>query len=95
MKRFHVPRCRLREAREQLGQIANVCGTPMYRADRLSDLDGVYEQVVRDLSTVYSIGYSPTNKSLDGKWRSVEVHVDQTVRSFCPHQTRLLREIRS
>ena len=43
------------------------------KPQRLSDLDGVYAQVVRDLSTVYSIGYSPTNKSLDGKWRSVEV----------------------
>ena len=47
----------------------------MYRAARLSDLDAVYAQVVRDLSTVYSIGYRPTNKALDGKWRSVEVHL--------------------
>ena len=62
-------------AREQLGQIASACGTPMYRAARLTDLDTVYAQVVRDLSTVYSIGYRPTNKTLDGKWRSVEVHL--------------------
>jgi len=62
-------------AREQLGRIAGVCGTPLYRAARLSDLDTVYAQVVRDLSTVYSIGYQPTNKSLDGKWRSVEVRL--------------------
>lgn len=62
-------------AREQLGQIASVCGTPFYRASRLSDLDTVYAQVVRDLSTVYSIGYRPTNRSLDGKWRSVDVHL--------------------
>ena len=45
------------------------------RAAKLSDLDAVYAQVVRDLSTVYSIGYSPSNKSLDGKWRSVEVQL--------------------
>ena len=62
-------------AREQLAQIANTCGTPMYKAARLSDLDQVYAQVVRDLSTVYSIGYRPTNKALDGKWRSVEVRL--------------------
>jgi VWFA-related protein len=62
-------------AREQLAQIANTCGTPLYKAMRLSDLDQVYAQVVRDLSTVYSIGYSPTNKALDGKWRSVEVRL--------------------
>lgn len=73
VKRYHVPREAYAQAREQLGQIANVCGTPMYKAARLSDLDVVYAQVVRDLSTVYSIGYRPTNRSLDGKWRALEV----------------------
>ena len=73
VKRYHVPRAAYAQAREQLGQIANVCGTPLYKAAKLSDLDTVYAQVVRDLSTVYSIGYRPTNRSLDGKWRSVEV----------------------
>jgi Ca-activated chloride channel homolog len=75
VKRFHVPRAAYAQAREQLGLIAGACGTPMYRAARLSDLDEVYEQVVRDLSTVYSIGYRPTNKTLDGKWRSVQVQL--------------------
>lgn len=73
VKRYHLPRAAYAQAREQLGQIANVCGTPLYTAAKLSDLDTVYAQVVRDLSTVYSIGYQPTNRSLDGKWRSVEV----------------------
>jgi VWFA-related protein len=73
VKRYHVPRAAYAQAREQLAQIAGVCGTPMYRASRLEDLEAVYAQVVRDLSTVYSIGYRPTNKSLDGKWRAVEV----------------------
>ena len=75
VKKFHYPREAYATAREQLGQIANACGTPMYRAARLSDLDSVYAQVVRDLSTVYSIGYRPTNKALDGKWRAVEVYL--------------------
>jgi len=73
VKRYHVPRAAYAQAREQLGQIANVCGTPLYQAAKLSDLDTVYAQVMRDLSTVYSIGYRPSNRSLDGKWRSVEV----------------------
>jgi VWFA-related protein len=75
VKRYSYPRAAYATAREQLGQIASACGTPMYRAARLSDLDTVYAQVVRDLSTVYSIGYRPTNKTLDGKWRSVEVRL--------------------
>ena len=75
VKRYNVPRAAYALAREHLGQIANVCGTQMYKAAQLSDLDEVYAQVVRDLSTVYSIGYRPTNKALDGKWRNVEVHL--------------------
>ena len=75
VKRYHVPRAAYAQARAQLSQMAVVCGTPMYQARQLSDLDAVYAQVVRDLSTVYSIGYRPTNKTLDGKWRSVEVHL--------------------
>jgi VWFA-related protein len=71
--KFHGPAAAYAQAREQLGMIAHVCGTPMYRAAQLTDLEAVYAQVVRDLSTVYSIGYRPTNKTLDGKWRAVEV----------------------
>lgn len=72
-----VPRAAYAMAREQLGSIATACGTPMYQAAKLKDLDKVYEQVVRDLSTVYSIGYRPSNKTLDGKWRAVEVQVQR------------------
>lgn len=75
VKRFHVPRAAYAQAREQLGLIAGACGTPLYRAARLSDLEEVYAQVIRDLSTVYSIGYRPSNKTLDGKWRSVQVQL--------------------
>jgi len=77
VKNHHIPRAAYSLAREQLAQIAAACGTPMYRAAKVKDLDQVYAQVVRDLSTVYSIGYRPTNKSLDGKWRSVQVQLVQ------------------
>lgn len=76
VKRYHVPRAAYAQAREQLGQLASLCGTTLYRAAKLSDLDRVYARVVRDLSTVYSIGYSPSNKALDGRWRSVEVQLN-------------------
>ena len=75
VKRYHVPRAAYAQARQQLSLIATACGTTLYRAAKLKDLDTVYPQVVRDLSTVYSIGYRPSNKSLDGKWRSVEVQL--------------------
>jgi Ca-activated chloride channel family protein len=77
VKNHRQPRAAYALAREQLGLIASACATPMYRAAKLSDLDKVYEQVVHDLSTVYSIGYRPSNRALDGKWRSVEVRLVQ------------------
>ena len=75
VKKHHYPPGAYAQAREQLALISSACATPMYRAAKLADLDKVYAQVVQDLSTVYSIGYRPSNKSLDGKWRSVEIRL--------------------
>lgn len=75
VKEYKIPRAAYAKAREQLGQIASASGTTMYRAARFEDLDQLYAQVIRDLSTVYSIGYRPTNRTLDGKWRTVEVQL--------------------
>jgi len=77
VKHFHVPRAAYVLARDQLGLIAAACGTTLYKANKLGDLDQLYGQVIRDLSTVYSIGYRPSNRSLDGKWRQVEVQLPQ------------------
>lgn len=60
-------------ARRQLELLAAESGTTLYSARRIEDLKGVYEQVIRDLGTVYSIGYSPTNKQRDGSWRTIKV----------------------
>ncbi|HYE66336.1 MAG TPA: VWA domain-containing protein [Pyrinomonadaceae bacterium] len=62
-------------ARQQLVQLALESGSTIYQARKLEDLKGVYEQVIRDLSTVYSIGYRPTNKRRDGSWRAVSVQI--------------------
>lgn len=75
VKRYHIPRAAYAEARTQLSQVAVACGTTLYHAAKLKDLDSIYPQVMRDLTTVYSIGYRPSNKSLDGKWRTVEVQL--------------------
>jgi VWFA-related protein len=60
-------------AREQLLKLADVSGSRFYRANKMKDLDGVYRQVILDLSRIYSIGYRPSNTSKDGKWRSVSI----------------------
>jgi Ca-activated chloride channel homolog len=62
-------------ARQQLAQLATESGSLVYQARQVEDLNGVYEQVIRDLGTVYSLGYRPSNKLRDGKWRTVAVRL--------------------
>jgi VWFA-related protein len=62
-------------ARRQLLELAGESGSLLYTARKVEDLKGVYEQVIRDLGTVYSIGYQPKNRSRDGAWRAVTVRL--------------------
>jgi len=72
-------------ARQQLAMLAGESGNEIYRAKKVKDLEGVYQQVMRDLSTVYSIGYRPENLVSGNSWRPVSVqligHPDLAVRS--------------
>ena len=72
-------------AREQLALMASESGNVVYQARKLKDLEGVYQQVIRDLSTVYSIGYRPVSRVSDTSWRTVTVqlvgHPDLAARS--------------
>jgi len=62
-------------AREQLALMASESGNVVYQARKLKDLEGVYQQVIRDLSTVYSIGYRPLSRVSDASWRTVTVQL--------------------
>jgi len=73
VKKYHTPKSAYVLAREQLAQLAEASGSLVYKASRLEDLESVYERIIHDLGTVYSIGYQPKNSSHDGKWHSVRV----------------------
>ena len=62
-------------ARRALKLLADESGGTYYRARKLSDLNGVYEQVINDLGKVYSLGYKPTNATHDSSWRWVNVSI--------------------
>jgi len=62
-------------ARQQLAMLADESGNVIYRARTVKDLEGVYQQVMRDLGTVYSIGYRPENLVREGSWRAVTVQL--------------------
>lgn len=63
-------------ARKDLARLAaETGGNQVHRAEKVKDLEGIYEQVIRDLSMVYSIGYRPTERARDGSWRGVSVQL--------------------
>jgi VWFA-related protein len=49
----------------------------LFKAEKASDLAGVYKQVAAAIRTMYSVGYYPTNPEKDGTYRRVRVTVDK------------------
>ena len=62
-------------ARNTLAMLAFESGGLYYGARKVEDLNGVYEQVIEDLSKVYSIGYRSNNEKRDGSWRGVDIEI--------------------
>ena len=64
-------------ARKQLQLLAEASGGRMYHADRIEDLNGVFEQVAAELRSVYSMAYSPSNLNFDGRFRRIRVQINR------------------
>ena len=75
VKKHNAPTGAYVLARAQLANLAEISGTVVRKADRLEDLESIYEQIIRDLGTVYSLGYRPDNLTRDGKWHRISVNL--------------------
>ena len=62
-------------ARKTLARLAEESGGLYYKARKIGDLNGVYEQVLDDLGKIYSLGYKPANARRDGSWRKVNIEI--------------------
>jgi VWFA-related protein len=60
---------------DRMKEMADAGGGVFYEVERLEDLAGAYERVVADLGTVYGLAYRPSDKTRDGKWRTIRVNV--------------------
>jgi Ca-activated chloride channel homolog len=64
------------KAKSALQKFAEITGGQAYFPQSLSEIDGLCKRIAHDLRSQYTIGYTPTNKNLDGAWREVTVRVD-------------------
>lgn len=66
-----------KEAEFVLRQLAQETGGRAFFPGRVDDLVGVYAQISDELSSQYSIGYTPKNGKRDGAWRRIVVRVNR------------------
>jgi VWFA-related protein len=62
-------------AYDQLYDLSEAGSGLFYEVEKLEDLAGIYEKVIGDLGTVYSLSYNPTNKGRDGRLRQVRLRL--------------------
>ena len=62
-------------ARKEMNDLARVSGGKSFVAASLSDARAAFGRVAADIGTLYSIGYYPTNKARDGKYRAIRLDV--------------------
>jgi VWFA-related protein len=62
-------------ARREMSDLAKGSGGRTFNAASLSDARAAFARVAADIGTLYSLGYYPTNKARDGKFRSIHLVV--------------------
>ena len=65
-------------ARREMIDLARVSGGRGFVAATLADAKGAFARVAADIGTMYSLGYYPTNKARDGKFRAIKLEVRGT-----------------
>ena len=66
-----------KEAEFVLRQLSQETGGRTFFPNQLSDLNGVYGQISDELSSQYTIGYTPRNPRRDGAWRRLVVRLSR------------------
>ncbi len=65
------------EAEFVLRQLSQQTGGRAFFPNQLPDLSNVYGQIAEELSSQYTLGYTPHNPRRDGAWRRIVVRVDR------------------
>jgi Ca-activated chloride channel family protein len=66
-----------KEAEFVLRQLAQETGGRSFFPSAVSELAGIYQQIARELSSQYTLGYTSKNGRRDGMWRRVVVRLNR------------------
>jgi Ca-activated chloride channel family protein len=59
----------------QLDEVTSVTGGQVFSTHDPAELSRAVTQISRELRNQYVLGYYPSNRSRDGKWRRLKVHL--------------------
>ncbi|MGI8732833.1 MAG: VWA domain-containing protein [Pyrinomonadaceae bacterium] len=74
-ERMHISRELYNLARREMNDLSQASGGRNFVAATLQDARAAFAQVANEIGTQYSLGYYPTNKARDGKFRAIRVEV--------------------
>ena len=74
-ERMSISRALYNLARKEMNDLARTSGGRSFEAATLADARAAFARVAADIGTLYSLGYYPTNKARDGKFRSIKLEV--------------------
>ena len=64
------------QGRGYLQQLAEVTGGTLYVSEGLRNLGDAFREIAAELSSQYSLAYSPTNRTKDGKFRRIKIETN-------------------
>ena len=62
-------------ARQEMSEMARGSGGKNFSAATLNDARAAFAQVANEIGTQYSLGYYPSNKARDGRFRQIKVEL--------------------
>src|SRR5687767_626319 len=74
-ERMSISRGLYNLARREMNDLAKVSGGRSFAAATLADARAAFARVAADIGTLYSLGYYPSNKTRDGKYRAIKLEV--------------------
>jgi Ca-activated chloride channel family protein len=74
-ERMQISRDLYNLARREMDEMAKTSGGKNFLAASLQDARAAFARVATEIGTQYSLGYYPTNKARDGKFRTIRVEV--------------------
>jgi VWFA-related protein len=79
-ERMKISRDLYNLARSEMAELARSSGGKAFEAADLRDARAAFAQVAAEIGTQYSLGYYPTNKVRDGRFRTIRVELKGVAR---------------